>query len=43
MGNEFVASEITRKWITLKKLNQFLVYQKKKKKKTHLINSFSIF
>lgn len=41
MGNEFVASEITRKWITLKKLNQFLVYQKKKK--THLINSFSIF
>lgn len=33
MGNEFVASEITRKWITLKKLNQFLVYQKKKKKK----------
>lgn len=32
MGNEFVASEITRKWITLKKLNQFLVYQKKKKK-----------
>lgn len=39
MRNEFVASEITQKWIALKRLNQFLVY----KKKTHLINSFSIF
>lgn len=39
MRNEFVASEITQKWIALKRLNQFLVYQKK----THLINSFSIF
>lgn len=32
MRNEFVASEITQKWIALKKLNQFLVYQKKKKR-----------
>lgn len=40
MRNEFFASEITQKWIALKKLNQFLVYQKEK---THLINSFSIF